>query len=140
MRDNLQLKKLVGAWLGALWTASAAAAQVTFVTDLASIPVAAVAVAVVIALIGGCASTLAKIASPDVAIVNLSLVVVRDIMASLVAGLATFFFCAWREWSPLLAAICILIAGYGGSRVLERYLAAGMSQIDRLAGKPGETP
>lgn len=136
MRDTLQLKKICWAWLGALWTASAAAAQVTFVTDLAAIPVAAVAVAVVIALLGGCASTLAKIASPEVTIRNLPLVVMRDILASLVVGLVTFFVCAWREWPPLLAAACILVAGYGGSRVLDRYLAAGMLQIDRLAGKP----
>jgi hypothetical protein len=66
MRDTLQVKKICWGSLAALWTASAAAAQATFVTDLSSIPVAAVAVAVLIALLGGAASTLAKIASPDV--------------------------------------------------------------------------
>lgn len=140
MRDSLQLKKICWVWISTLWTASAAAAQVTFVTDLASIPVAAVAVAVVIALLGGASSTLAKIANPDVVIKNLPLTVMRDILASLVVGLVTFFVCAWRELQPLLAAACILVAGYGGSRVLDRYLAVGMSQIDRLAGKPEGTP
>lgn len=136
MRDSLQLKKIYLAWMAMMWTVSAWAAQVTFVTDLASIPIAAVAVAILIALIGGSAAHLAKIAHPDVVIKSVLLESLKDMMASLSAGLATFFVLAWRESPPLLTAGCILIAGYGGSRILDRALGAGLSQIDRLAGKP----
>lgn len=140
MRDRLQLVKLCWAWLGTMWAASACAAQVTFVTDLSAIPVAAVAVASGIALLGGASATLARIASPEVVIRNLPLEICRDILSSLVAGLGTFFLCAWREAPPLLAAVGILVAGYGGSRVVDRYLAVGLTQIDRLGGKPEGTP
>lgn len=141
MRDSLKLKNICWAWIATLWTASAAAAQATFVTDLSKIPLAAVAIAVLIALIGGAAATLAKVANPSLEIKNMGLVVASDILSSLVVGLVTFFLCAWQELNPLLAAGCIFVAGYGGSRVLDRYLAAGMSQIDRLAaGKPGGIP
>ncbi len=140
MRDGLQLKRMIWAWMATMWTASAAAAQATFVTDLATIPIAAVAVAAVISLIGGAAATLAKIASPDVAIKNLTVVVLADVMSSLVAGEGIFFLCAWREFDPLLAAACIFVAGFGGSRVIDRLLGVGMSQIDRLGGKPQGTP
>ena len=140
MLDSLQLKKIGGAWLSVMWTASAAAAQQTFVTDLAAIPIAAVAVAVVIALVGGAGATLRKIAEPNVQIHSLKLVVASDMASSMLVGLATFFLCAWREAPPLLAAVCILVAGYGGSRVLDRYLAIGLTQIDRFAGKPESVP
>lgn len=140
MRDVLQLKKIGWVWLMTMWSASAWAAQVTFVTDLSAIPLGAVAIAALISLIGGAAATLARIANPDALIKNLLLEVLRDILASLVVGMVTFFACAWREVSPLLAAGGIFIAGYGGSRVLDRYLSVGLSQIDRLGGKPEGTP
>lgn len=135
MRDSLQLKQIIWTWTATLWTASAAAAQVTFVTDLSTIPVAAVAVAAVIALIGGTSATLGKIASPDVVIKNLTLVVFADIMTSLVAGVGMFFVLAWLKQDPLLTAVCILLAGYGGSRVIEHALGIGLAQITRIAGK-----
>ena len=70
----------------------------------------------------------------------MTLEIIKDIFASVVAGLVTYSLCAWQEIPLLLQPGCITIAGYGGSRVLERYLSAGMSRIDRLAGKPEGTP
>lgn len=136
MRDGMQLKKICWAWITAMWSASAAAAQVVFVTDLSAIPLAAVAVAIVIALLGGSASTLAKIASPKLEIRNMWLTVLADMVASMAAGLGAFFLIAWLEKPPLLAAVCILVAGYGGSRVLDLFLAAGTSQLNRYNDKP----
>ncbi len=140
MRDCLQLKQMCSIWLMALWSASAFAAQATFATDLSSIPLGAVAVAAVIALIGGSAATMARIADPGTVIHHMTKEVIRDILASLVVGMVTFFACAWKEISPFPAAGAIFIAGYGGSRVLERYLVIGINQIDRLGGKPEGTP
>lgn len=140
MRDYLQLKKLATIWLMTFWSASAWAATTTFATDLASISATAVAVAVALALVGGATATLSKIANPETVINNLWLEVSRDIMSSVVAGLITYFVCAWQAFPALLQAGIITIAGYGGSRVLERYLSAGMNRIDRLGGKPEGTP
>lgn len=140
MRDSLQLKQVLWAWLLSIWSASAWAASTTFASDLSKIPAAAVAVAVVLSLIGGGAATLQKIANPEAVIKSVWLEVTKDVFGSVVAGLVTYSLCAWQEIPLLLQPGCITIAGYGGSRVLERYLAAGMSRIDRLGGKPESTP
>ena len=140
MRDYLQLKQVAWAWLLTLWSTTAWAATATFASDLSKIPVAAVAVAIVLALIGGATATLQKIANPETVVKSVRLEVAKDILSSVVAGLVTYSVCAWQEFPLLLQPACITIAGYGGSRVLERYLAAGMSRIDRLGGKPESTP
>lgn len=141
MREILQLKKVCGLWLLAFWGSSAWAATATFASDLSSIPAAAVAVAVALSLIGGAASTLNKIANPEHVVTNMTLEVVRDIVSSVVAGVITYSVCAWQELPLMIQPAIITIAGFGGSRVLERYLSAGMSRIDRLGGgKPEETP
>jgi hypothetical protein len=134
MRDGLQLRKSCWACLLALWSASAWAAAT--VNDLSSISFVAVAVAVVLAVIGGAAATLQKLASPEIVVKSILLEVCKDTVSSVVAGLVTYSLCAWQELPMLLQPACITMAGYGGSRVLERYLAAGMSRIDRLGGKP----
>ena len=139
MRD-LQLKQLCWAWLVMLWSASAAAAQVTFASDLSSIPPAAVAIAVVLSLLGGAGATLQKMASPETVIKSLRIEVSKDIVISLLAGLVTYSVCAWQEVPLLLQPACIALAGYGGSRILERYLAAGLNRIDRLSGQPPSPP
>lgn len=140
MRDSLQLKQLLWAWLASFWTASAWAAQTTFAGDLATIPPAAVAVSALLAFIGGAAFTAQKMADPATVVKSVALEIIKDILVSIVAGLLTFFTCSWLGWPPMLQAACITLAGYGGSRVLERYLIAGMSRIDRLGGKPEGTP
>jgi uncharacterized membrane protein len=140
MRDSHQLKKLCWTYLLTFWSASAWAAGGTFASDLSSIPPAAVAVAVALALVGGASATLQKIASPEFVVRSVPLEIIKDIFASVVAGLVTYSICAWQEFPLLLQPACITIAGYGGSRVLERYLAAGITRIDRLGGKPEGTP
>lgn len=140
MRDSLFPIKMCWAWLLTFWSASAWAATATFASDLSSIPAAAVAVAVGLALIGGAAATLQKIADPGFVVKSIPLEIIKDIFASVVAGLVTYSLCAWQGLPLLLQPACITIAGYGGSRVLERVLAAGLTRIDRLGGKPEGTP
>lgn len=134
MLDSKQLVKFCWMLLALCFSVSAAAAQATFVTDLSVIPLGAVMAAVGIAVTGGAAATLAKISSTRVKIDNLWLVVLSDTAISLVAGLAAFFSCASLRADPFNAALAILIAGYGGARVLDRYLGAGITQIDRRGG------
>ena len=140
MRNSLQLKQLCWAWLATIWTASAAAAQTTFASDLGGLPPAAAAVAALLAIIGGAAYTAQKMADPAVTVKSVPLTIISDILASVVAGLITFFLSSWANWPVVLQAACITLAGYGGSRVLERYLVVGMTKIDRLGGKPEGTP
>ena len=83
---------------------------------------------------------LQKIANPEFVVRSVPLEIAKDILASVVAGLITYSICAWQEFPLLLQPACITIAGYGGSRVLERYLAVGIARIDRLGGKPEGTP
>lgn len=135
MRAILTLKqRLAPTWLLASWDASASAAT-SFASDLSSIPLDGVVVAITLSLVGGAAGTLQKIASPDVAIKSLPLEIAKDILVSLVAGLVTYSLCAWQEIPLLLQPGCITIAAYGGSRVLERYLSAGISRMEHLHGK-----
>ena len=141
MLDSLQLKKICWVWLGCFWSAGAAAAQATFGSDLSSIPPAAVAVAVVLALIGGAAATLRKIASPTITIKSVPLEVSSDLLLSLLAGLVTYFLCAWQEVPILLQAALIPLAGFGGARVLEAYLAGALAKLNsRLGGPPSPPP
>ena len=140
MRDRLQLMKFCWAWLSTFWAASAWAAQTTFVGDLTSIPPAAVAVSALLAVIGGAAFTAQKMADPATVVKSVALEIIKDILASVVAGLLTFFISSWAGFPAVLQAACITLAGYGGSRVLERYLIAGLARIDRLGGKPESTP
>ncbi|CUI05749.1 phage holin family protein [Massilia sp. P8910] len=133
---TLQLKhRLCWTWLLSSWATGATAAT-SFASDLSSIPLDGVAVAVALSLVGGAAATLQKIASPEVVIKSLPLEIAKDILISLVAGLVTYSLCAWQEIALLLQPGCITIAAYGGSRVLERYLSAGISRMERLDGRP----
>jgi hypothetical protein len=139
MRD-LQLKRFFLMLFGTIWSVSAWAAQTTFVGDLADIPPAAVAVSVLLAIIGGAAFTAQKMADPTVVVKSVVLEIIKDTLNSVVAGILTFFVLSWAGWPAVLQAAGITIAGYGGSRVLEGYLNAGLSRILRLGAKPESTP
>jgi hypothetical protein len=136
MQNYGLLKKAAWTWLAMFWSVSAWAATTTFASDLSKIPAAAVAVALGLSLIGGAAATLRKIASPDIVITKLPWVVASDMLMAVLAGLVTYSVIAWQEFPLLLQPGCITIAAFGGSRVLDRYLGAGLAQVDRLAGKP----
>jgi hypothetical protein len=132
MRDRLQY--LIWTWLGVLWTTGAVAAQTTFANDITSIPPGAIAVAMLLAFIGGAAYTTSKVANPTVVVASVPLEIVKDIMSSLVAGLVTFFAGAYLGWSPFLQALCITVAGYGGSRVLEAAVGQLISRMGAVFG------
>jgi hypothetical protein len=140
MPDSKQLLKFCWTLLALCFSMSAVAAQTVFVTDLSVIPLKAVGVAVVIAVVGGIGSTLAKISSPKVKIDNLMVVVMSDMALSLVAGLGAFFACAAWEIPPFKAALAILFAGFGNARVLASAMNLGISQMGKLGGKPEDKP
>lgn len=89
-----------------------------------------------LALIGGLASTLQKLAEGTTEHRSVWLEILRDMVTSLVAGIATFLALEYFKSDAILEAGAILIAGYGGSRVLSRYLDRFMQAVDRSANTP----
>lgn len=140
MRNPLQLKRAFWLWLLTIWSTTAWAAQSTFAADLSSIPLEAIKWTVLLSFIGGAASTTNKIAAPDVVVRSIPLEILKDVMASLVAGLVTFFLCSWINVPYWLQAALITLAGYGGSKALDQLLVNGLfawfeKMFGRLTGK-----
>lgn len=126
MAKSLQLKYAIWAYLSLAWSAMAYAADNKFVDGLDAIPAKAAAYVFGLAIIGGAASTLAKLSRPDVVVRNLPLEIVKDIMASAVAGMLSFFIANAIDKLDFWAmAACITIAGYGGSKLLDFALVEG---------------
>jgi hypothetical protein len=121
-------------WLAIVWPPSAWAAAITFDDDLAHIPFAAVAMCLFLSFIGGLASTLQKLAVQAPAVRSLWLEIVKDLVVSLVAGLLAFFVSEWLNFEAVLEAGAITLAGYGGSRVLDRLLDRALRTVDSGAG------
>lgn len=141
MCDYLYLKKVAWTSLAILWSGAAAAAQVAFAHDITSIPMGAIAVAMALAFIGGLAFTTQKIAKPDIVVRSIPLEIFKDIINSLVAGLAAFFLGSWCSVPPFAQALLITVAGYGGSRFLEQLLTEVFTRIGTLInGTAAATP
>lgn len=121
-------------WLAFVWPLSAWAASVTFTDDLAHIPFAAIAMCLFLSFIGGLASTLQKLASGAPAARSIWLEIAKDLVVSLVAGLLAFFVSEWLNFQAVLEAGVITLAGYGGSRVLDRLLDRALREVDNNAG------
>jgi len=137
MRNVIQLRKFVFAWLIVLWSVAAWAAESTFAKDMASIPLEAIQLTVFLAFIGGLAFTTNKISRPDVIVKNVWLEMAKDILMSLVAGLITFFFTSWVGSPYWLQAGLITISGYGGSKALDKYLNDALfAWIDKAKPAP----
>jgi hypothetical protein len=133
-----QLRSALSAFLLLFWSVAAYAAQATFVGDLQSIPPAAVAIAVLLSLIGGAAYTASKVANPNVTVKSMPAEIVKDVLTSIVVGFVTFCIGSYMEWPAVVQAGLITLAGYGGSRVLEPMLAIAIQRFSKLFGV--ETP
>lgn len=127
MAKSLQLKYAIWAYLSLTWSAMAYAAENPFVAGIDSIPHKAVAYVFGLAMIGGAAGTLSKLAKPETVVRNLPLEICKDILASIVAGLLAFFLTSGLDsvaWWATAAAVTI--TGYGGSKVLDFALVEGV--------------
>lgn len=128
-----QIIKLMWAlWLLCWATAAIAGGSVTFDQDLANVAPEAIALTLVLSLLGGVANTLQKLARVDAPPVrSVTLEVAKDLVVGVVAGLAAFFISEWMEWKWALEALAVTLAGYGGSRVLDAVLNRGLREVDR---------
>lgn len=126
MAKSVQLKTAIWAYLSLTWSAMAYAAENPFVAGIDAIPQKAIAYVFGLAIIGGAAGTLTKLSRPDTVVRNLPLEIVKDIVASIVAGMLAFFIASWVDkFDFWLTAIAITMAGYGGSKVLDFALVEG---------------
>lgn len=89
-------------------------------SDLASIPFSAYVIVTLLSGIGGFVSTLIRLSNePDEKLVRWKLLVLRDMAASLLAGIVVFFWSESARWETAQAAIMITLAGFGGTKVLD---------------------
>jgi hypothetical protein len=139
MPQSLQLKQLFYALLLLFWSAAALAAQVTFAHDLRDIPPAAIAISVLLAIIGGSAYTAQKIADPATVVKSVALEIVKDLLTSIVVGLCIFFLGSYFNWQSVVQAGLITLGGYSGSRILEPAVSGFVAWVSRMSGTtPGE--
>lgn len=127
MAKSVQLKWAIWIYMLLNWTAVAYASESPFVAGIEKIPAKAVVYVFGLAVLGGAAGTLTKLARTDIVVRNLSLEITKDIVASLAAGVFVFLFTSW--WDDInfwLQAAFITLAGYGGSKVLDLALADGL--------------
>lgn len=126
MAKLVQLKIAILLHLLVTWSAVAYAADTTsFVSGIESIPLQALGYVAGIAFASGSAATLIKVARPDIIVRNLFLEVVKDLVSSVVAGMLVFFFTSWMGTTIWPQLGLILLAGFGGTRVLDVALADG---------------
>lgn len=146
MAKSLQLKFALLVHLFITWTAFAYASDPKdFVAGIESIPLDAFKYVAGVSFAAGSAATLIKVARPDIVIRNLVLEVIKDLVSSVVAGMLVFFFTSWMGLSMWPQLGLILMAGFGGTRVLDMALAEGFfpwlsKAMGRLAtpDAPGE--
>lgn len=121
MATSLQLTRAIWVYILVTWSAVCYAAEsMTLAKGLGSIPLEDIGTALSLAIVGGITGTLAKLSRPDHGVKKLSLEIVKDVMSSLVVGMLAFFFSSYWEGVDIwVQAGAILLAGYGGSKVLD---------------------
>jgi uncharacterized membrane protein len=133
---NLKRYQWMWLWIALVWPFSAWALGSALADEVSSLSLSAALICAFLALIGGLASTLQKLADGTEQRGSVRLEILRDMVTSLVAGIATFLALEYFKSDAILEAGAILIAGYGGSRVLSRYLDRFMQAVDRGADTP----
>lgn len=141
MAKFVQLKIAIVIHLLITWSAVAYAADAnSFVLGIEAIPLEAFGYVAGIAFASGSAATLIKVARPDIIVRNLFLEVVKDLVASVVAGMLVFFFTSWMGTSIWPQLGLILLAGFGGTRVLDVAIADGLFPwLSKVMGRTIDT-
>jgi hypothetical protein len=121
----MQIKLVV--WLGSAgWVLAAERAMLLPDT----IPLVQYAYAFALSFWGGLAATVQRWARADETGKPL-LLFFRDLVCSISAGMVAFYAASHFAVPPMLAAISVFVAGYGGSRALEAVYTA----LEKRAGK-----
>lgn len=142
MGKSIQLKLCALVHLLIIATAFAYAADANeFVAGIEAIPLAAFKYVAVLSFAAGTGATLIKVARPDVIVRSLPLEIAKDLFCSVIAGVLVFGFTSWVGLTMWPQLILILMAGFGGTQVLDVALAKGFfpwlsSVLGRLSGPP----
>jgi hypothetical protein len=120
-----------------MWVATAyamTAAHDSLSREIGEIPLESWALSVVLSLIGGAAAAFQGLAGDGPGGRPVWIEIASVVMASFVAGLAAFFLCEWRHAPAPLAALAITVASWGGKRVLDALLEAGLKRVQGNQG------
>ena len=101
-------------WCVAAWAQN----RITFGDDLAAIPPLALVLVAVLSVLGGLTSTLRKMHDRSEAVRSFGLLIAKDVLSSLSAGMLTFFITESYNVDSLLQAVAIYAAGFSSARVL----------------------
>lgn len=139
---NMQLKRVLWAYLLCCWASVVYASELTFAEGIDTIPFKALGYVFGLSILGGMAGTLPKIVNPNIQIRNVWLEMLKDTVASIVAGLILFFIGIWLNWAWSLQALLILLGGAGGAKVIDMALDKGLfPTVSHALGKvPGAPP
>ena len=110
------------------WYTTVYAAQDTVV--LTALPWASIGISAAISIWGGLISTLQKLNSLTEQAKSLKIEVAKDMLASIASGFIAYAFGMWSNWNVWLLAIMLLVAGYGGSKVLDTILNVTIKKIE----------
>ncbi|CAJ3202197.1 Uncharacterised protein [Burkholderia pseudomallei] len=112
-----------------LVTYAATRSDVSFGRDLASIPIIAYVITVILSSIGGAASTLQKLSNAE-DLSRWKLHVARDMVSSIAAGLLMFFIAESFRWDSAQEAAAITVAGYGSSKLFDAVMTRILQKVD----------
>lgn len=109
---------------------NAYAAEV-FQLDLVGLPWASILISGALSLWGGLIATLQKVNEAQVSFRSLKLELLKDLLASSAAGFCAYAFGAMSQANVWLVAIGLLVAGYGGSKLLDALLRVTIARIEK---------
>lgn len=113
-RTDAALAAIFVLWCVAAWAQN----RITFGDDLAAIPPLALVLVAVLSVLGGLTSTLRKMHDRSEAVRSFGLLIAKDVLSSLSAGMITFFITESYDIDSLLQAVAIYAAGFSSARVL----------------------
>lgn len=111
------------------WSASTLAAQAN-VDSLANLPWISVLISGLLSFWGGLIATLQKMTDLTVEQKMIKTAIFKDLLASIAAGFIAYNLGMWGEWNVWLLATALLVAGYGGSRILDALLNLTIRKIE----------
>jgi hypothetical protein len=98
---------------------------------LSELSVMSVVIAVLLAIIGGAAATLQRVAAAkDMS--RWKLEVMRDLSASIVSGLIVFFVLESMQFNAAREAAVVTLSGFAGSTLLDHLTKRFLNRIDQL--------
>lgn len=87
-------------------------------------------ISALISLWGGLIATLQKLTDITMNTKLLHIEIIKDLLSSMAAGFIAYSMGMWGEWNIWMLASALLIAGYGGSRILDALLNRTIKQIE----------